>query len=119
MLGMNYKAEVSASADVVSPGASALIADSGALPAGIYDLEIYVGYADAAAAGKGLIVEHRNAANGATLKQLGGTVAGCSDFITITDYALILNERIRVIAMAQAGAVNSEAFAFIRCRQKR
>lgn len=90
-----------------APLASAVQADTGALAAGDYDFDIYLCASDTVAVGKGLVVEHRNAANGATTQTLHAIPAGVSDNIRIRRYTLALNERIRVIAGTAAGAASS------------
>lgn len=115
----NYRAEVISSGDSVAPGAGAVIADSGALPAGIYDLDITISSADSSGPGKGIAVQHRNAGNAANVNVIGGTSAACSDTIHLEDYVIAANERIRAVVMTQAGAALSEYVAFIRVRQKR
>jgi hypothetical protein len=94
--------------------AGAVIADSGALPAGDYSVDVELDAAAVLAAGKGLVVEHRNAANGATVKQLGGCAAGQSRTLTIRRITLAANERIRVIANATAFGAGETAIASIQ-----
>lgn len=101
-------------AQVVAPAAAALIADTGALPAGDYKVELDLDAAAALAAGKQLIVEHRNAANAATLRQLGACTAGASKSVTIARVPLAANERIRVIVGAVLFAAGEVATAAIR-----
>ena len=101
---------------VAAPGIGAVIADTGALAAGDYDLEIQLACQDTNAVGKGMVVEHRNAANGATLHNLGGCAAPDSNTSKLTRYTLLLNERIRVIAGTAAGAAASSYVATIRTR---
>lgn len=95
------------SAKTAAPAANAVQADTGALAAGNHDFDIQVFVSDTVAVGKGLIVEHRNAANGATLQNLGGVPAGGADQIRLRNYAIAANERIRVIAGTAAGAASS------------
>lgn len=117
MATRNYKAEVTVSADSIAPAAGAVIADTGALPAGKYDIEVTMAVLAAAAPGQGVIIEHRNAANAATLNRLGGTSAGCSEQIFVNDWVLALNERIRVVAGTQNIAATGEVQAMVRARQ--
>lgn len=118
MSSSNYKSEVQASGDSVAPGANAVIADTGVLPFGKYDIDITVASLDSSGPGKGISVEHRNSANAATLNRLGGTSAACSDTIHLEDFLIQANERIRAVVATQAGAALSEYIAFIRVRQK-
>jgi hypothetical protein len=90
-----------------APAIGAVQADTGALPAGDYELHIHLASSDTVAVGKGLIVEHRNAANGATLRQFGGIGAADAIDIDVPRVTLALNERIRVIAGTAAGAAAS------------
>ena len=90
-----------------APAIGAVQADTGALAAGDYDFDIFLTCSDTVAVGKGLVVEHRNAANGATLFNLGGSAPSGSQAIQIRRYTMALNERIRVIAGTAAGAANS------------
>jgi hypothetical protein len=99
---------------VVAPAGAAVIADTGQLPAGDYMVEIEAGAADTLAAGKGLRVEHRNAANTANVRQGAIVPAGSSVFIQWSRVAVALNERIRVTVASVAGTASSEYGAAIR-----
>lgn len=99
----------------VAPAANAVQADTGALPAGTYDFIIVLMVSDTVAVGKGLIVEHRNAANGATLAVLGGVSAPESITYT-TRLTLALNERVRVVVGTVAGAASSRYVSSIHRR---
>ena len=96
-----------ASAKNAAPAASAVQADTGQLAAGDYDFDIQLLASDTTAVGKGLVVEHRNAANNATLQTLGGCAAPDSIEIHLRRYTMATNERIRVIAGTAAGATSS------------
>ena len=100
-------------ARVAAPAAAAVIADTGALAAGDYSFQITLSYADTLAAGKGLVVEHRDAANTATVRPLGGVPAGDSREFVIPRYTLAANESIRVVNDGVAGAAGSAAIAAI------
>jgi hypothetical protein len=109
-------------APVVAGGISAIpvpvttvIADSGQLPAGDYLVEVLMGYSDAAGAGKYLSVEHRNAANNGTVRELGLCPAGSSVTTRMERVTVALNERIRIITGAVVGAASSVASASVRC----
>lgn len=99
---------------VAAPAAAAVIADTGPLPAGDYTVDVELDASAVLAAGKGLIVEHRNAANGATLKQLGGNAAGQSRTLAIRRLTLAANERVRVIVGAVAFGAGEVATAAIQ-----
>lgn len=96
-----------ASVKSVAPAANALQATTGALLAGDYDFDIHLCASDTVAVGKGLVVEHRNAADGATLFNLGAVPAGGFMRIELRRYTIATNERIRVIAGTAAGAASS------------
>jgi hypothetical protein len=90
-----------------------VIADSGALPAGDYRVQVLIGYADTLAAGKCAVIEHRNAANAATVDQLGAVPAGDSREIIIERLTLAASERIRVVNDAVVGAAGSVVVATV------
>ena len=97
-----------------TPAANAVIADTGALVAGDYLVEITMGFADTVLAGKGLACEHRNAANAATVAELGVCPAGTAAPIVYKRVSVAANERIRVVNLAVVGAAGSVAQATIR-----
>lgn len=98
-----------------APAANAVQADTGALPAGTYDFIIVLCASDTVAVGKGMLVEHRNAANSATNAILGAVDA--PNAVTIeTRLTLALNERVRVIMTAVAGAASSRYTSSIHRR---
>lgn len=101
------------SGNVAAPAANAVIADTGVLAAGTYMIEYSCAAMDTLAVGKGMILEHRNAANSATLNTLGGCVAGESQFGNIQRITLAASERIRIIAGPAAGAASSRYIAHI------
>jgi len=93
---------------IIALGVGAVLADTGALPAGVYDIEINLAVSDVLTAGVGAFVEHRNAANAATLKDLGGqSPGGGSVKLRFENYRLALNERIRVVGGGIVGGANS------------
>jgi hypothetical protein len=97
-----------ASVKSAAPTANAVQATTGALAAGNYDFDINLACADTVAVGKGLVVEHRNAADNATLQNLGAcTPNGGAVVIQLRNYPIATNERIRVIAGTAAGAASS------------
>lgn len=91
-----------------APAANAVQADTGALTAGDYDFDIFLVCSDTVAVGKGLVIEHRNAANGATLNVLGGVSPNNGAIsVLLRRFTIATNERIRVIAGTAAGAASS------------
>lgn len=99
---------------VAVPAAAAVIADTGVLAAGTYRIEYSVGFSDVAAAGKGLTVEHRNAANSGNIAVLDhlpapGRASGCIERVVIAT-----NERVRIINAGIVGGAGSLAVASIR-----
>lgn len=103
-----------ASGQATAPAAAQVIADTGALPAGAYDLEITLGFSGVLAAGKHISVEHRNAANGANIQQLGLCPAGAPKTIYLSRVVVALNERVRAVVGAVAGGASEVAHATIR-----
>lgn len=96
------------SAKNAAPSANSVQADTGALVAGDYDFDINLACADTVAVGKGLVIEHRNAANNATTHNLGAcTPNGGSVQFRLRRYTIATNERLRVIAGTAAGAASS------------
>lgn len=102
-----------ASGRVAVLGIGAVLADTGALPAGVYDIEINLVVADAVIAGAGSFIEHRNAANAATVKDLGGQAGAGSAQIKLENYRLAANERIRVVGGSAANGAGSLSVASI------
>lgn len=94
---------------VTAPAANAVIADSGAVPnSGDWDFDIQIGLADITLTlGKCLLLEHRNAANGATIRTLAMVPQQGVIQLSIRRYTMVLNERLRVINGAVAGAAAS------------
>ena len=96
------------SAVVTAPAANVIIADTGALAAGDYDFDVTMAIADTTlTAGKVLLLEHRNAANNATLQTLAICVQQGAIDKQIRRYTLALNERVRIIQGAVAGLAAS------------
>lgn len=105
---------VNVGGQLTAPIAGAVIADTGALAAGDYLVEIEAGSADTLAAGKGIRIEHRNAANAANVRQ--GTVvpAGAHATFRWARVTVAANERIRATVAGVAAAASSEYGAHIR-----
>jgi len=84
------------------PAANAIIADTGALPAGNYDMFASISYEGSLPGVRGEIqLQHRNAANAATLAVpldlvLSGNVSRSNLVLPLVGYTLGLNERFRV-----------------------
>jgi len=103
-----------ASGNASAPAANAVVADSGALAAGTYYVEVSLGFSGTLAAGKHLQIEHRNAANNATVNTLGMCPAGVSTIVVRERVVVALNERIRVVIGAVAAAASEVAIAEVR-----
>jgi len=105
-----------------TPPSNAIIADTGALPAGTYDLMGDLSLHGAAGAGDGIYrLEHRNAANDGTLATLMNMHVDTVSRDTITrlplmGYVIGVNERIRAIigVAVTSGGVSAVIFAQIR-----
>lgn len=103
-----------ASGETTASIAAAVVADSGALAAGTYRVEITLGFSGAPAAGKHITVQHRNAADAATLQSLGLCPAGESATILLERVVVAANERIRAVIGAVAAAAAEVTQAQIR-----
>lgn len=90
-----------------APAAGAVLADSGALVAGLYDIKVEMACSDTPAPGRGMKVEHRNAANNATIRVLGGATPETTVQVEHFRYRLAANERVRVIAGTAAAIAAS------------
>jgi hypothetical protein len=101
------------SAVTTASAIGAVIADTGALAAADYDFDIKIAGGGAVLAGKVLIVEHRNAANAATLQSLAMVGGDATAEVLLRRYTLALNERIRVIVGAVAFAAAERSLAAI------
>lgn len=91
-----------------APLAGAVIADTGPVAAGDYHLLADIGISDSLTAGAGAVLQHRDAANGATLHQVV-IPAGRVDEVEwprVPIVPIVANERIRVISNL-AGGVGS------------
>lgn len=104
------------SGKVVAPAIGAVICDTGPLTVGVYDVDFDLAVEDTALAGKGAEVEHRNAANSATVRNLGATPAGTSIASGQRRYSLAEGERIRVVCGSVAGAAGSVFIANLTYR---
>lgn len=100
----------------VAPAANSVQADTGALSAGNYEFVVNLMASDTVAVGKGLIVEHRNAANTATLKVLGGVAPSGAVSLHIPKIVIAANERVRVVVGSVTGAASSRYVSSIGSR---
>ena len=95
------------SGDVIDAAASTVVADTGALPAGTYDLQAHMAFNGLTSlAGTAYRLEHRNAANNATLATLllipvSGVHLALTTSLPLTGYVMGLNERLRMISGSQ------------------
>ncbi len=82
----------------ITPPANTVLADTAALAAGIYDVIVEMNTSDTGTGGD-FLLQHRNAANAATLMTAGYTHnAGLGNaFRLVFGYELALNERLRVL----------------------
>jgi hypothetical protein len=90
------------------PAANAVIVDTGALAAGQYRVEYSASAMDTVAVGKGMLLEHRNAANTATIHTLAGVNASGAITGEISRVTVASNDRLRWIAGTAAGAASSK-----------
>lgn len=100
-------------ATVVAAGIGVLIADTGALAAADYRINAHLGADGTALAGKSIVLQHRDAANTGTVKELGRCPAGGAVPIVIPRVTLAANERIRAVAGSVAFAAGENATAHI------
>lgn len=91
-----------------------VVADSGALAAGTYEVEVEGGILGVDTAGVGLVVEHRNAANNANIAILGG---GNQFERRIKRVTIAAGERIRIRTDAVALPAATVAAAAVRVYQ--
>ena len=105
-LALKVPTPVIAGATVTAPTAGQVIADTGNLTAGEYLIEYSLFAQDTTAVGKGLTVEHRNAANNATVRVLGGCATPDNQYGFVRRLTVVANERVRVIAGAAGTAAS-------------
>jgi len=97
-------------------------ADTGQLPAGIYDVQVKIQMTSGLVGPVTIATQHRDAANAATLADLGVNLVGTAmDFPRHIDfnfgYELGVDERIRILNLTAIGAGNlSYAVIFARIR---
>jgi len=91
---------------VTAPVAGAVIADTGQLAAGDYVVVYALSVADTVAVGKRIDVQHRDAANAATLKILSSVATGTGMWGETKRFAIATNERVRAVN-GVAGAASS------------
>ena len=102
---MVYSFLVRVSSRNVAPAANTVLADTGALAAGNYDIEVDAGASDTVALGKHIEIQHRNAANGANLHTFVIPTPNSNSFVW-KKVAVALNERIRGQSGVIAGAAS-------------
>lgn len=100
------------SAEVTAPLAGTVVGDTGAVAAGTYRIVALLGASDAVAAGAGLKLEVRDAANGATLKRVIVS-AGQAANVEVPRITLAANERVRAVT-GTAGAAGSVYTSWIQ-----
>lgn len=109
--------------DVALPAANTVIADTGALPSGIYDLLVQMEFQGRVNLNEGFVrLQHRNAANAATLATLArltvtASVLMQSVVLPLIGYEIATNERVRVLSPNLAltqGGVTGTIFMQIR-----
>jgi len=99
-----------ASGSIFNPAADVVIVDTGPLPAGIYDVSSNMSFAASTAlASTAFVLEHRNAANTATLASLitlsiTNVVLASTDTLQRVGYELGVNERLRIKTPNQVAA---------------
>jgi len=94
-------------------GADAVLATTGALAAGDYRIVAHLSDDGVVAAGKGVSLVHRNAADNADQKFLGGVSAADSSRIEIPRLTLAANERVTARASTVVHAANERTIAHI------
>lgn len=109
--------------DAILPGANFILVDTGPLPAGDYDMMLTMSLFGNTAGGTGTMqLQHRNAANAATLANMmaipvSGTFREMDTTLPLMAYTLGLNERLRVASAGVAMTVGSlSATLFVRIR---
>lgn len=100
-----------------APAGGATILDSGDIVAGVYDIEYNLAALDAAAAGKGILLYHRNAADDTVVKLLAACSAGSSVDGVARRVALAEGEEIRAVSGGQAATANSQYAARVTLRR--
>jgi hypothetical protein len=102
-----------------APAGGATVLDTGNIAAGVYDIEYNLAALDAAAAGKGLLLYHRNAADDADVKLLAACSAGSSVDGVVRRVTLAEGEELRVVSGGQAASANSQYAARLTLRRVR
>lgn len=102
-----------ASGQATASAIGAVIADTGPMPAGKYLLELRASASCVRTAGKQLQVEHRNAANAATLNLLHST-PGEPTHVETFRIVLAANERVRIVVGAVAMGAGEIANGLVR-----
>jgi hypothetical protein len=95
--------------------ANAVLADAGQLAAGTYEVSVHAASTATAGVGQYLLIEHRNAANGATLHQHVIPSPGQGRW-HVPKLVVALNERVRVVGGPTAGTASSRQVADVYVR---
>lgn len=96
-----------------APGAAAVLADTGPLAAGTFDFGAWLTGFGSGTNGESFALEHRNAANAATLATLFFLPVNATANVVVDNhipdigYVIALNERLRWIAPATAGFITA------------
>lgn len=93
------------SGTVTGAAAGAVVCDTGPVASGgTFLLEAALAAFETPTNGRGLVVEHRDAANGATVATLAGCPTSSSVSVRVLRVRLGAGERVRVVAGAAAAA---------------
>lgn len=101
---------------ITAPAAGAVLADTGQLPAGVYDVVVTLANSENSSVHNAFIVAHRNAADTADLSTWNFATIG-GQLVSAYAKVLALNERIRVTAQIAGSAsrkYTANIFAAVR-----
>ena len=104
---------VQVGATVTAVGIGAAIADTGALTAGDYRVIANLGSDGVGAAGKAIVLEHRDSTNATTIRTLARCPFGVAQHLRIDRVTIATNERIRAIGGSVAGGAGENSTAYI------
>lgn len=99
---------------LTAAAAATIVADTGPMAAGAYRAEIFLGFSGVAAAGKHLVLEHRDATNAATLHSIALVPAPGTLQTVIERINLAANQRLRIIVGAVAAGAGEVTQGHIR-----
>jgi hypothetical protein len=117
MARVEYATQVSAQTvsngalSAAAAAANTVVADTGQLAAGTYDVEYCLSIGGVATAGVELVIEHRNAANNANVSVLGGCACPASVAGRASRVTAAANERFRVVVGAAPLPASTKAAA--------